>query len=654
MRSARDTFPALLLALVLSASTAGAALSLYMAPEDLAERSDLIVEGRVLRTACGYDPLTGGLATYITLEVAIIHRGPRHLEQLVIREPGGRFGDIVHELDAVPSYETGEDVFVFLESGNDGALRTTGMFFGKYSLTERSAIRDLDGRGTIFDSGESERESMRVSDLIAVASTNPRKNRRGNRILSAPPEYSRLLWEESGGQAERLSDVDESRRATDVSFLAGDSAPPVQTDFTPMSSSYPARWTEADTGSVVEIQIDRSANPLGNGAAAAAEMKRAMEAWTGVPEARLVLVAGNDDYDYSANHGGSPASIYHGTNVILFGDPYDDISDPVGCSGVLAIGGYWRSSATDSPINSITFHPELQMYVIFNNDFECWLDDPDNLAEVATHELGHGIGFGHSTVPDAIMRSSAYGGRGPRLGDDDRDAVHCHYPHTFSLTSPNGGEAWQAGSLHAIEWQVTEELGEEPGEVALEYSANGGADWMTISEGEANDGHYIWLIPTAAGDDALVRVIRYGRSGYLSPGYPSSCSNDQSDSRFTILPPVVIAGSIPADGLVLEKGPSGLLRLGWSPSCSDSADDHAIYEGDLDSLRLGAWELSPLTCSAGGDLAEYIAAGEGDHYFLVAPLAGGAEGATGYSSGGAPRPQPAVACAPREISSVCN
>jgi hypothetical protein len=555
----------------------------------------------------------------------------------------------------VPHYETGEDVFVFLESGNEGALRTTGMFFGKYSLAERSAIRDLDGQGTIIGAGGIKRESIRVSDLRAVASTNPRsKSRRGSRILSAPPEYSRLLWDDVKGETGRLSEANEPQRASDVSFLTAPPPPPVQTDFIPMNGSYPARWTEADAGSVVQIQIDRSANPLGNGAAAAAQMKRAMDAWTGVPEARLVLAAGNDDYDYPANHGGSPVSIYHGTNVILFGDPYDDISDPVGCSGVLAIGGYWRSSATDGPVNNVTFHPELQMYVIFNNDFECWLDDPDNLAEVAAHELGHGIGFGHSAVPDAIMRASAYGGRGPRLGDDDRDAAHCHYPHTFSLTSPNGGEAWQAGSLHAIEWQVTEEQGDEPGQVALEYSANGGYDWVTISDGEDNDGHYSWLVPTAAGDDTMVRVIRYSRTGYPTPGYPSSCSNDQSDSRFTILPPAAIAGAIPPGGLSIDKGPSGLLRLGWSPSCSDGVDDHAIYEGDLASLQLAAWELSPLTCAAGSDLAEYIAAGEGNRFFLVAPLAGGVEGATGYSSGGAPRPQPAAACAPRESSSLCN
>ena len=49
--SGRFSFHIVLLILLLSISSAAAALSIYMTPEDLARRSDLVVEATVVRTA---------------------------------------------------------------------------------------------------------------------------------------------------------------------------------------------------------------------------------------------------------------------------------------------------------------------------------------------------------------------------------------------------------------------------------------------------------------------------------------------------------------------------------------------------------------------------------------------------------------------------
>ncbi|MFQ5768278.1 MAG: hypothetical protein ACE5ID_09890, partial [Acidobacteriota bacterium] len=65
-----------------------AALSIYLPPESLARIAPLILQGTVTRTASGFDPDTTRLATYITLEVEKVLRGPADLTQVVIREPG--------------------------------------------------------------------------------------------------------------------------------------------------------------------------------------------------------------------------------------------------------------------------------------------------------------------------------------------------------------------------------------------------------------------------------------------------------------------------------------------------------------------------------------------------------------------------------------
>jgi hypothetical protein len=661
-------------------------LSIYVSPEDLASRTELVVEGRVVRTASGFDPEDGSLATYVTLRVQNVVRGKLATDTIVIREPGGRFGDLVHELDAVPTYEAGEDVLVFLEPSADGALRTAGMFFGKFVIAAdgprgaRVAHRDLGGQGIIFGRVAGDRERIPLSDLESVIASVPRGERddapragrsryRGGanpttparraaaEMTPVPVEFSRLRWDGVRVAPDGSAAMTGHDGVSDPTFAEADQVLDVEARFVSLSSDAPARWYQADSGQAVRIDIERGGNPLGDGPAAVAEMQRAVDAWTNVPESRLVLEIGDDDYDYTGHHSSSPTDYYSGKNVILFDDPYNDISDPINCSGVLAIGGYWRSGSEGAPVNNVEFYPALQLYVIFNDNFECYLSDPDDLAEVATHELGHGIGFGHSDAPDAIMRSFAYGGRGPRLGADDQDGAHCHYPHTLQLIAPDGGEAWEAGSVRTIRWSITAEQGPDAGTVDLEYSIDGGQTWNALASGVANDGTYDWLLPGVVSDAARIRVVRPHRDDFAPQIFPSACSDDASAGNFSITAPVLVAGSIPATpdgGLRIDPAPYGDLRLSWEPSCSDDVGDHAIYEGSLDALRAGTWDHVPLTCSAGVDLTEYVFPGAGSRYYLVAPLAGGREGALGADSSAALRPVSAQSCAPREADSTCE
>jgi hypothetical protein len=673
----RATLLTIVIAFALVVGHAHASLSIYTTPEQLASVAPLIVEGRVVETDSGLDPTTGALSTYVTLEVDVAHRGPTTLERIVLREPGGRYGELLHRIDAVPTYELGEEVFAFLEPAPDGALRTSGMFFGKYRLrrgsrTPDTAVRDLSGRGRILGRAGPVLEEVPASDLVSVAASVPlersangprqRRTRGGPHTvaeaprawLAEPPELERVLWHRAARDSGSTPQSSPATGGSELAWSPPTPDTPLTAEFTQLSDTWPARWHQSDSSAAVSIDIERAGNPLGDGAAAAAEIGRAMAAWTDAPEARLVLQTGDSDADFTSSNPSSPTSTKPPVNIVLFGDPYDDISAPSGCSGVLAIGGYWASSWPVVAINGKEFYAATRLYVIFNSDFECYLGNPDNLAEVATHELGHGIGFGHSTEPDALMRSYAYGNRGPRLGDDDVDAVHCTYPHTLTLTAPDGGESWEAGSVQQIEWTVTTEDGGGPGVVDLEISTDGGSTWSVIRSDEPNDGSYDWTVSDLPGTHRLVRVVRHNRVDPQPEPFPSACSEDVSNAGFTITAAAPMAGSVP-DGtygaaVIVERATGDDVRVTWPASCSPEASDYAIYEGSLTALRGGTWDHTPITCSAGTDLTEVVSPQAGARYFLVAPLAGSSEGTYGLSEG-ALRPPSASACATREASS---
>ncbi|GAB4226687.1 MAG: hypothetical protein Kow0062_28720 [Acidobacteriota bacterium] len=649
---------------VAAGAPAGAAVSIYAPPEDLAARAALVVEGTVSASRSGYDPQTGRLATYVTLDVSAVLRGPAGLERVVIREPGGRYGDLGHAVDAVPVYVPGERVLAFLEVAPDGALRTCGLLFGKFTLVStpdgpERARRDLARAGLIGERRPaSDIEEFSAGELRALAAGVAPVAATAPAFSAVPPEFGRLLWDGAhGGAGGAGSDLSTGTTGggSKPGGTVGGSDPGL--DFVPMSATDPVRWHEADSGTPVSVNVDRARDPLGNPQLAVDQMVRAMDAWTNVPEARLQLVAGNTSVNYLATGNGSPASSFPPYNIILFGDPYNDITDPSGCSGTLAIGGYWYSTASRKTINNRAFWGARRLYVIFNNNFGCFLGNPDNLAEVAAHELGHGIGYGHSTVFDAIMRASAYGNRGPRLGDDDRDGAHCHYPHTLTVTAPNGGEDWPAGTQQTITWTATAEAGPDPGVVDIEYSVDDGATWQPVATGETNDGAYPWTVPDTPSTLARVRVIRPNLVSPTPSPYPSACSSDAGDAPFTISPSTPpVAGTVP-DGasatapLTLAPATGGQITLSWGASCSGEHDDHAIYEGSLASLAGGTYDHQPVTCSAGPDLSETITPAPGARYYLVAPLAAGREGLLGTDGAGTDRPASGAACAPRETGS---
>jgi len=101
---------------------------------------------------------------------------------------------------------------------------------------------------------------------------------------------------------------------------------------------------------------------------------------------------------------------------------------------------------------------------------------------------------------------------------------------SLTVTSPNGGEAWQVGSVYNITWTSNG----TSGNVYIEYSVNNGTGWSFVTASTTDNGTYAWTIPNTPSTNCLVRITD-------ADGDPT----DVSDAVFTI----TLAPGVPDDKL---------------------------------------------------------------------------------------------------------
>ena len=95
------------------------------------------------------------------------------------------------------------------------------------------------------------------------------------------------------------------------------------------------------------------------------------------------------------------------------------------------------------------------------------------------------------------------------------------------VTSPNGGEGVPQSATTTIRWRAFGFAGD----VKLEYSADGGASWSTISADEVNDGSFDWMV-----DPLLYPVSNDARVRIRSLSVPAV--QDVPDAAFRVTPPI--------------------------------------------------------------------------------------------------------------------
>lgn len=122
-------------------------------------------------------------------------------------------------------------------------------------------------------------------------------------------------------------------------------------------------------------------------------------------------------------------------------------------------------------------------------------------------------------------------------------------PIDVQVTTPNGGESFQAGSTALISWTNTPAVS---GPYDVYYSINNGSSW-TLTGNDIIGNNYNWTIPNTPSTTCMVEVRVNGQS----------CNKDRSDNVFTIEPKTPLL-YLPNGG---ETFYSGLTtNITWDPT----------------------------------------------------------------------------------------
>jgi endonuclease/exonuclease/phosphatase family metal-dependent hydrolase len=205
---------------------------------------------------------------------------------------------------------------------------------------------------------------------------------------------------------------------------------------------------------------------------------------------------------------------YPTQKVWVIGDWNDDVDTSISTGRVSPYQNFVTDSAryvvqtkalSDAGISSTVSFPDV-------------IDHHMNTNEVATSFIA---GSAEAYRVDAFV---------PGYGDTTSD----HFPvltrYTFSggapggtpsvtLTSPDGGESFAAGSVQNITWTSS-----NIADLRLEFSSDGGATFATITGSTpASTGNFAWTVPNIASTNARVRATD-----------TASAATDSSNAAFTI------------------------------------------------------------------------------------------------------------------------
>lgn len=371
---------------------------IYRTDGELVALSQRVVHARVLSSTSTADAIGIVTVTRLAILEDLTGVGSGVIE---VREPGGEIAGRGLWVPGAPRFVEGEEVVLCLERAR-GAWRTVALSFSAFHVRS--------------DGGAARLERFHGELSVAgggAAALSPRSLDEFRRVVAAVKGVRPVRGEPAAAEPP--------------------AAPPGRVDqnFTLLGGG--VRWRQADADTpVVWYRSTAAPSPLASGDTDA-EIRVALSAWTNVETARIVLAFGGTRSDGGAAAAGIYCStVNEGAGLITFGNVGNVVP-----SGALAIGGGCFDAADMHVVNGQAFRRLTHGYVVFNHVSGSFTATPD-FTRVVQHEIGHGIGLGHTCVGTCpsdqqinIMYPSCCVGSTPlppALGPDDRAGVAFIYP----------------------------------------------------------------------------------------------------------------------------------------------------------------------------------------------------------------------------------
>lgn len=373
--------------------------------ENLARSSIATVIGTVgdLRSVASRD---GQIYTLVTIAVEQVLRGELSAPVIVLKENGGSVAGRREVDSGTPRFVTGERTLLFLTTRPDGSLRTNHLALGKFDLViDRNGMPQAQQRfGTgitvLLPPGvDSPQASLPLGDVLASIAGA------GTDTFAPPVAFN------------------EPVEATDPALPSAASEP---------LTFEGGRFFEPDEGMPLSFLIDQSGDAILGLTTSRQAVDAGFAAWSTVSSATIRLQDAGLTSDITA-----PCP---GPGVIIFNDPTGAIPSPVSCSGILAVGSYCPANNPfpfeSKHFSGRSFERILRGKVTFANGWDgCDIWTACNVAEIATHEIGHAIGLAHSSDPAATMYYRAhFDSRCAGIRTDDIDALSSRYPTNIPPT----------------------------------------------------------------------------------------------------------------------------------------------------------------------------------------------------------------------------
>jgi len=155
----------------------GATLSIPTDLPDVVSSATVIVRGRVTDTRAFTDIANGPVMTAVTVAVSDVVKGTAD-RSVTFRVHGGELGRYRQVAIGAPTFQAGDDAFLFLRRASDGALWPVGMSAGVYKISSGTGSQAVVSPpvvagvtatlGAQIVRGDARRKPMAVGDFAGV------------------------------------------------------------------------------------------------------------------------------------------------------------------------------------------------------------------------------------------------------------------------------------------------------------------------------------------------------------------------------------------------------------------------------------------------------------------------------------------------------